>query len=319
MKTIINFRGKKYRFSYIPLILFPLGLIFSVPLILQISERIQIVWLQELFAKHVVFFLNLFYKVGARTMYYPEFPCPWYITIPDAYFCPTPEYCYPCITYINNGCTGILAMCLFSVIFLFAPYSNHQKTKDDILWRKSIAIIIAITSIYLYNVFRATIQIYLYSKGYAWSVIHDSEGILAITVSFHVAIFLICTILVPEWFLLIYYVVKNVINYLKRYYLAEIIYDLSHKRDRKQFYWIRKRFKTEGMDLYLIKIHEIDLRLIKFLKKNKQKYTAKAIKRRLFAKEEEISEIFLEKILQILVDDDWILSNIHEQKRYYFI
>lgn len=318
MKTIINFRGEKYKFSYLTLILFPLGLIFSVPFILQIFERVEIVWLKELFAKHVVFFLNLFFNIGAQTEFDPNGSW-WYVKVPDASICPTPDYCYPCAVYINNGCTGVLAMCLFVAVIIFTPHSSHRKTRDTILWRKSIAIIIAITSIYFYNVFRATIQIYLYSNGFAWSVVHDSAGMLGITVAIHFAIFLLCSKYVPEWFLSLYYPVAIFINYVKRKYLAEIIYDMNHKRDREQFKWIRERFKNKGIDLYLIKIYEIDVRLLQFLKNNKQKYTAKAIKNRLFEKEGKISENLLEKILLLLADDNWILSEMHEQKKYYFI
>ncbi|MFX1312409.1 MAG: hypothetical protein ACFFHD_07330 [Promethearchaeota archaeon] len=307
MRLEIRFRGKKYSFSNLALIVFPLGLIISVPSLLQFVETTEIIWLQELFAKHVVFFLNLFFNLGAYVWYRPIFSCPWFITNPD-----------DVTTYINNGCTGFLAMCIFVAVILFTPHSRNPKTHEDIFWRKTIAIIIAITLIYLYNVFRATIQIYLYSRGFAWSVIHDSNGMLAITVAFHIAIFLLCTKYVPEWFLSIFYSGKLIIIQFTKKSLAEMVYDIKHRGENEQYKTIRQLFRNEGLDLYLIKIHEIDLLLIQFLKNNKHKYTVNAIKDRLFAQQEKISENLLERILFILADAKWVLAEKFEQKTYYF-
>ncbi len=307
MRLEIRFRGKKYSFSNLALIVFPLGLIISVPSLLQFVETTEIIWLQELFAKHVVFFLNLFFNLGAYVWYRPIFSCPWFITNPD-----------DVTVYINNGCTGFLAMWIFVAVILFTPHSRNPKTHEDIFWRKAIAIIIAITLIYLYNVFRATIQIYLYSRGFAWSVIHDSNGMLAITITFHIAIFLLCTKYVPEWFLSIFYSGKLIITQFTKKSLAEMVYDIKHRGENEQYKTIRKLFRNEGLDLYLIKIHEIDLHLIQFLKNNKHKYTANAIKDRLFAQQEKISENLLERILFILADAKWVLAENFEQKTYYF-
>ena len=318
MRLVIRLKGKKYSFSNIALILFPLGLIVSVPSLLQYVETTEIIWLQELFTKHLVFFLNLFFNLGAQTMYLPEFPCPWFVTIPDAMFCYEPSYCIRITTYTSNGCTGFLAMSIFVAVILFTPHSKEPKTHESILWRKSIAIIAAITLIYLYNVFRATIQVYLYSRGFSWNIVHDSEGMLAITIGFHIAIFLLCSKYLPEWYVSIYYSGKLIISQLTKKRIAEIIYDIKHRGENEQYKWIRQLFRNEGLDLYLIKIHEIDLRLIQFLKNNEHKYTASAIKDRLFAQQEKISENLLERILFIFADAKWILAENFEQKTYYF-
>lgn len=205
MRLEIRFRGNKYSFSNLALILFPLGLIISIPFLLQIDETIELVWLQELFAKNVVFFVNLFFNLGAYVIYKPIYSCPWLITYTDGV-----------TVYIDNGCTGFLAMSIFVALIIFAPHPQISKTKENILWRKSIAIIIVLSLIYLYNIFRVTIQFYLYSRGFAWSVIHDSGEILAITISFHIAFFLICCIFVPEWFLSIFYTGELIFTQLKK-------------------------------------------------------------------------------------------------------
>ena len=308
MRLEIRFRGKKYSFSNLTLIIFPLGLIISVPLLVLFVENIEIVWLQELFAKHVVFFLNLFFNLGAYAWYRPFVPCPWYIATQ-----------YESLTYINNGCTGFLAMSLFSAIIIFTPHSKTLLTKQDIIWRKSIAIIIAISLIYLYNVFRATIQNYLYYLGFPWSVIHDSGGMLAITITFHIIIFLLCSLFIPEWFLSIYYATDLIIMRLTKKRILEIIYDIKHKGEREDYRKVRQAFKDEGMDLYFIKLNDIDFRLMQFLNKNKKKYTPKAIKNSLFNDQEKISENLIESILRIFLDVRWVLSEKVEEKIYYYI
>ncbi len=308
MRLEIRFRGRKYSFSNLALILFPLGLIISVPLLLQFVENVEIVWLQELFAKHVVFFLNLFFNLGAFAWYRPIYPSPWYIATPSE-----------SLTYINNGCTGFLAMSLFIAVIIFTPHSKTLQTKQDIIWRKSIAIIIAISLIYLYNVFRATIQNYLYYRGFAWSVIHDSDEMLAITIIFHIIIFLFCSLYIPEWFLSIYYTTNLIIMQLSGKRILEIIYDKKHKGEREDYRKVRQAFKDKGMDLYFIKINDIDFRLMQFLNKNKKRYTTKAIKNRLFDDQEKISEDLIENILRILVDVKWVSSEKVERKMYYYI
>jgi exosortase/archaeosortase family protein len=206
MRLEIGFRGKKYSFSNLALIIFPLGLIVAIPFLLQINETIELVWLQELFAKNVVFFLNLFFNLGAYVIYKPIYSCPWLITYTDGV-----------TVYIDNGCIGFLAMSIFVALIIFTPHTKISKTRENILWRKSIAIIIMLSLIYLYNIFRVTIQFYLYSRGFAWSVIHDSSGILAITISFHIAFFLIFSIYVPEWFLSIFYAGKLIFTWMLKF------------------------------------------------------------------------------------------------------
>ncbi|TFG12224.1 MAG: exosortase/archaeosortase family protein [Promethearchaeota archaeon] len=308
MRLEIRFRGKNYSFSSRALILLPLGLMISVPLLVLFVENIEIIWLQELFAKHVVFFLNLFFNLNAYAWYRPIYPSPWFIATPlDA------------LTYISNGCTGFLAMSLFISIIIFTPHSQTSQTKKNIILRKAKAIIIAISCIYLYNVFRATIQNYLYYSGFSWSVIHDSVGMKVITITAHIVIFLFCSLYIPEWFLSLYYTIECIIIKLTQKRILEIIYEIKHKGERKDYQKVRQAFKDEGIDLYIIKKNDIDFRLMHFLNKTKKKFTSKAIKNRVFKKEEKISEDLIEAILNILVDLRWVFSEKVEKKIFYYI
>ncbi|MFX1497871.1 MAG: hypothetical protein ACFFBH_10115 [Promethearchaeota archaeon] len=308
MRLEIKFRGKKYSFSNLALIVFPLGLIISVPFILQFDKTTELIWLQELFTKNVVFFENLFFNLGVYVIYNPTYSCPWLIGYSDN-----------ALAYVNNGCTGFLTMSIFVAVIIFVPHSQVSKTKENILWRKSIAIIIAISFIYLFNIFRLTIQIYLYTHGFAWSIIHDSDEMLALTVSFHIAIFLLCCKYIPELFLSIFYSGKLIITQLTKKSIAETIYDIKHRGERTQYNKVRQIFKDKEMDLYLIKTNDIDFRLMQFLRKSKNKYTVKAIKDRLFGQQENISEDLLDKMLQVFSDMKWILSKELDGQIYYYI
>jgi predicted methyltransferase len=73
------------------------------------------------------------------------------------------------------------------------------------------------------------------------------------------------------------------------------------------------------MNLDLIKMYEIDSRLIQFLKNNNQKYTTKAIKALLFDHQENVTEDLLEKMFHILVNVKVVLSENFGVKIYYFI
>ena len=302
---VIEFRGKKYSFSTRALILFPVGIIIlAVPLI-QFFEMTEIIWLQELFAKQMVFFLNLIFNLGAHTRYSPECLCPWSINLLGNFG-----------VYINNGCTGLTAMTIFVAVIICTPHSQDPKTNEDILWRKTIDIIVTLILIYFFNIFRATIQFYLYSHGFAWNLVHDSLGTLSIIIATHISIFLFCNKYIPELYVSIYYLGKLINNQYKKEDLAEF---LNNIKQRYHYNGSRELFGKEGMDFDLIKMYEIDSRLIQFLKENNQKYTTKAIKVRLFDQQEKLTEDLLEKRLNILVNIKVVLSENFGGKIYYFI
>lgn len=302
---VIEFRGKKYSFSTRALILFPVGIIILAVPMIQFFEMTEIIWLHELFAKQMVFFLNLIFNLGAQTMYLPENPCPWDITIPGNV-----------TVFVNNGCTGLTAMTIFVAVIIFTPHSQDPKTNKDIILRKSIDIIITLLLIYFFNIFRAVIQFYLYSHGFAWNLVHDSLGTLSIIIAAHISIFLFCNKYIPELYISIYYSGKLIYKQVRKECIAE---NFNNIKQSGQYNGARKLFIKEGIDLDLIKKYEIDSCLIQFLKENNQKYTTKAIKVRLFDQQEKVTEDLLEKLLHILVNVKVVLSENFNGKIYYFI
>ena len=269
---------------------------------IQFFEMTEIIWLQELFAKYMVFFLNLIFNLGAQTMYLHG---SWHIDIIGN-----------CGVYVNNGCTGLTAMTIFVAVIICTPHSQDPKTNEDILWRKTIDIIVTLILIYFFNIFRATIQLYLYSHGFAWKLVHDSLGTLSIVIATHISIFLFCNKYIPELYISIYYSGKLMYTRIRKENIAESFNNINQ---RNQYNWVRKLFKKEGMDLDLIKMYEIDSRLIQFLKENNQKYTTKAIKARLFDQQEQVTEDLIEKMLHILANVKMVLSENFDVNIYHFI
>jgi len=191
---VIEFKGKNYGFSTRSLILFPIGTLLLSVLMIQFLEIRANFWLHEIIAKHAVFVLNTLFNLRAEAVFVPEYYYPWTISLPGDLG-----------TYIDNGCTGIIAVSIFVAIIIFTPHSQESKTNEDIIWRKTTGIIAAVTLIYLFNVFRIALQNYLYYQGFSWNGIHDSLAALSIIVVVHIFIFLICNRHIPEFFISIYY------------------------------------------------------------------------------------------------------------------
>lgn len=228
---VIEFRGKKYSFSTRALILFPVGIIILVVPMIQFFEMTEIIWLQEIFGKIQVFFLNLIFNLGAQTRYLPEYTCPWHIDIIGNVG-----------VYINNGCTGLTAMTIFVAVIICTPHSQDPKTNETILWRKTIDIIVTLILIYFFNIFRAVIQFYLYSHGFAWNLVHDSLGTLSIIVATHISIFLICNKCIPELYVSIYYFGKLIYKQVRKICIAE---NFNNINQRGQYNGAWNLFKKE--------------------------------------------------------------------------
>lgn len=304
----LKFKGKKYSFSTRSLILFPIGTYILANLIIQFFGMKQNNWLHEIIAKHSVFLMNLFFNVEAEALFLPEYYFPWFISIPDSVR-----------TYMTNGCTYIPSMSIFTAIIIFTPHSKDTKTKEDIIWRKTKDIIATLILIYTFNIFRIAIQNYLFHLGFAWKTVHDSVLTYTIVVIVHILIFLSCNRKIPELFVSIYYAGKIIYINLRKVNPGETYTYLKQIDQKGKYNEERKLFKKDGMSLNLIKIYDIDSRLIQFLKENRHKYTAIAIKNRVFNQHEKVTEDLLEDLLQFLLSTKTVLSENYKGKTYYYI
>ena len=162
-KPIIEYDDKRYVFSIRSLILFAIGAPVSAYLIYLFFDLELNYWLHEIVVKQTVYFLNLFFNMGAIAEYDPLAVNHWSFEIPGR----SP------ISF-ETFCTGIQAICVFAGVIIFTPHSQDERTKSDIIWRKTKSLIISSVIFYVVNIIRMLIQIQLYHIGYAWEDIHFS-------------------------------------------------------------------------------------------------------------------------------------------------
>ena len=162
-KPIIEYNEKKYIFSIRSLILFAIGAPISAYLIYLFFDLRINYWLHEIVVKQTVYFLNLFFNMSAEAQFVPSGIYDWRFFIPGK----TP-------IYFETFCTGIQAICIFAGIIIFTPHSQDPTTKEDIIWRKTKALIVSSVIFYVVNIIRMLIQIELYHIDYEWNDIHVS-------------------------------------------------------------------------------------------------------------------------------------------------
>ena len=192
-KPIIEYDKRKYIFSIRSLVLFAIGAPLSAYLIYLFFDMQINYWLHEIVVKQTVYFLNLFFDMGATAEYNPVGKYHWDFTIPGK----------SGISF-ETFCTGIQAICVFAGFIIFTPHSQDSDTKRDVVWRKTKSLIISSIIFYVVNIIRMLIQIQLYNMGYPWEDIHFS---ISAASSFIAAIIvLLMHKWIPEFIISIIYV-----------------------------------------------------------------------------------------------------------------
>ncbi len=162
-KPVIEYEERKYIFSIRSLLLLAIAAPISAYLIYLFFDLRSNYWLHELVTKQTVYFLNLFFDMGAEAQFAPSGKYDWRFLVPGK----SP-------IYFETFCTGIQAICVFAGIIIFSPHSQDSLAKEDIIWRKTKSLIISSLIFYVVNIIRMLIQIELYYIGYDWADIHFS-------------------------------------------------------------------------------------------------------------------------------------------------
>jgi len=162
-KPIIEFNEKKYIFSIRSIIIFAIGTPILSYLVFLFFDMKFNYWLHEIVVKQTVYFLNLFFNMGATAEYNPVGKYHWDFTVPGK----------SNISF-ETFCTGVQAIALFVGLIIFTPHSQDPNTKRDIIWRKAKSLVISSVIFYVVNIIRMIIQIELYHMGYPWEDIHFS-------------------------------------------------------------------------------------------------------------------------------------------------
>lgn len=197
-KPVIEYENRKYIFSIKSLIILAIAAPISAYLIYLFFDTPINYWLHEIVVKQTVYFLNLFFNMGAEAIYIPGGgKYYWLFSIPSTFKPRSP-------IYFETFCTGVQAIVVFIGIIVFSPHSQDASTREDIIWRKTKALIISSLIFYVVNIIRMLIQIELYYIGYEWADIHFS---ISAASSFIAAIIvLLLHKWIPEFILSIIYV-----------------------------------------------------------------------------------------------------------------
>ncbi|MFX1355879.1 MAG: archaeosortase H [Promethearchaeota archaeon] len=205
-RPVIEFDNKKFIFSTSSLIILGIGTPIIAFLTYFFFDLQFNYWLHEIVVKQTVFFLNLFFKMGASATYNPVGKYYWSFNIPGK-----------SSIFFETFCTGIQAINVFVGIIVCIPHSEDKRTSYDILWRKAKALIVSSFIFYIVNIIRMLIQIYLYYVGYPWESIHVS---ISAASSFIAAIIiLLLHRWIPEFIISIIYsgtLIKNKIKSFKQ-------------------------------------------------------------------------------------------------------
>lgn len=162
-RPVIEFEGKKYVFSTNSIIILAFGAPLLAFLIYLFFDMPANFWLHEIVVKQTSYFLNLLFNMGSEAVYNPGLQYHWLFSIPGK----SP-------IYFETFCTGIQAICVFAGIIICTPHSQDRATNEDIIWRKTKALVVSSLLFYVVNIIRMLIQLYLYYIGYAWVDIHYS-------------------------------------------------------------------------------------------------------------------------------------------------
>ncbi len=173
---VIEFEGKKYIFSIRSIAILAIGApVLSIAIYLFFDAEMNY-WLHEISVKHTVLILNLL-GVKAKAVYMPVGKDHWIFYIPGRGS-----------IYFHTFCSGIQGIAVFCGIIIFTPHSQDPKTKEDIFWRKTKALIVSSLLFYVVNIIRMIIELYLFHIGYAWA---DIAYPIAAASSFLAAIILL--------------------------------------------------------------------------------------------------------------------------------
>jgi exosortase/archaeosortase family protein len=237
-KPIIEYNERKYIFSIRSLIIFAIGAPLSAYLIYLFFDLRINYWLHEIVVKQTAYFLNLFFDMGAEAQFAPSGKYDWRFFIPGK----TP-------IYFETFCTGIQAICIFAGIIIFTPHSQDRDAREDIIWRKTKALIVSSVIFYVVNIIRMLIQLELYYIGYEWNDIHVS---ISAASSFIAAIIvLLMHKWIPEFILSIIYIgtlISEPIKQRRKKKVKELV-EQSNKVDlkimRKVLRMDKKNFSRE--------------------------------------------------------------------------
>ncbi len=237
-KPIIEYDERRYIFSIRSLIIFAIGAPLSAYLIYLFFDLRINYWLHEIVVKQTTFLLNLFFNMGVEVEFAPSGKYDWKFNFASGNINGQPLSGI----YFETFCTGVQAIVLFIGIIVFTPHSQDPTAREDIVWRKTKALIVSSVIFYVVNIIRMIIQINLYYTKYEWADIHFS---ISAASSFIAAIIvLLMHKWIPEFIISIIYTGTLVSEPLKQKRKKQVK-EMVEKSNKAELKPMRKILKME--------------------------------------------------------------------------
>jgi len=201
MRPILKLDEKEYSFKTYSIILFLIGApLLSFFLILFFNLEINN-WTREIIAKQTVFILNQFFGMETQTIFNND---EWILIIPRL----------EKNLIISLWCTSFHIISIFISVIIFIPHSQEYTSRKDINIRKTKALTILIAIVYIGNLIRLILFLYLTNIGFPWDSTHLFINYLT---GFLAAILFILILYfwLPEIFISIYYI-PSLISYKRK-------------------------------------------------------------------------------------------------------
>ena len=191
-RLILQWSGIKYTFSKCSLIFFSFGMPIFGSLIYLLLNMSFNSWITAMFIKQISYLLDLIFNIEARIVINLDL---------IAIYLPNPSRSGRVLT----SCYGAEVISIFIGIILATSSSHDHKPEMNIIWRKTIIIIITILSTYLLYLFRILLMLAFVHNGMPMHIIHDSSYYIITLISSIIILYFLRKIL-PEFIISLHYI-----------------------------------------------------------------------------------------------------------------
>ena len=195
-KLTLTLNDKSYSFSKFQLITFFIGSpILSVLIYFFFKLKVNY-WIYELTTQQIVFILINLFKIDAYVISNPD-----HAIFPAVYI---PNHPFNEFYAITINCIAGHVFSILIGVIVCIPRSRAFFSKKAFFWRKLKALISSVVAIYLLNLFRISLLLYLNYKGIPFVFIHESLFFLSAIIGALIFVIILKKWL-PESFISIYY------------------------------------------------------------------------------------------------------------------
>lgn len=198
-ELILTLNEKSYRFSKIQLITFFIGAPL-VSILIYFFFKLKVnYWIYDFTTQQIVFILINLFNIDAYVISYSD-----HTIFPAVYI---PNHPFNELYAITVNCIAAHVFSILIGVIVCIPRSKAFFSKKGFFWRKIKALIFSVVAIYLLNLFRISLLLYLNYKGIPFIFIHESLFFLSAIIGALMFVIILKKWL-PESFISIYYLYR---------------------------------------------------------------------------------------------------------------